>query len=392
MPFFGKIAVALLATVFAVFMPAFGDLIGSFETHVLFTPQTTVSEISLMGFDVQNNLTATVVVSGLSTTLHTHFGIAGIEDVLLTINASIGFLTINTTLAFGRFDAFTIFPFYNSLHFILKRVEGTLNLGGITLTNTAQFQDTRAFLTQTGAYAFGDAIQIQGQTPSGVGIIATAGFCIRNQTTSIKKHLGLSRFNVNPDCFDQPKPDMLFDFETISISNIPLAPNLTASARISCETTNPCGLIQTISFVGQPIPITAGITFNNITNLTFSGSTITLQSESATLILALSPTGSISFSTITISPNLRPDPITARLSATFVPGVGLTTAVISLSFLPPTGIGLGMTFTFGGGPPAELTVIRATLSVPGEVVSLRTLAEFTPSELNFAELFLTVNF
>jgi hypothetical protein len=355
-------------------------------------PQTTLSEIELIDFDFQNNLTATVVLSGLSTTFHTHFGIAGIEDIILTANASIGFLNITSTLAFGRFPAFQVIPFYPSLHFLLKEVEATINFGGINLTNTSQIQDINAFINQTGAYAFGDTVRLQGQTPSGIGIVAEAGFCMTQQSTSIKKHFGISRFKVNPDCFTLPKPDLLFDFETISISNIPLAPNLTASMRINCIQDSQCGLVQTISFSGDPIPFIAGLSFTDLLNISFNGANITLLAENATLVIAISPLGTISFASITVSSDFSPDPLSLRLTATFVPTVGLSSANLAINIQPPNGIGVGANLTFGGGPPAELQTVRISMAAPGPLLDLRMLAQFTPTGLDFAELFLTINF
>lgn len=388
----GRLLLIWIFAVCAFGTTAWADVIGSFETHILLVPQTTLSEIELADFDFQNDLTMTVVLSGLSTTFHTHFGIAGVEDIVVTSNASIGFLNITTTLAFGRFQAFQVTPFYPSLHFLLKEVEATFNFGGINLTNTSQIQDINAFINQTGAYAFGDSFRIQGQTPSGVGVVAEAGICMTQQSTAIKKHFGLSRFRVNADCFTTPKPDLLFDFENVSISNIPIAPNLTGSIRINCIQNNPCGLVQTISFAGDPIPFIAGLTFTDLLNVSFNGANITLLGENATLVIAISPVGTLSFATVTVNSDFSPDPLSVRLTATFVPGAGLTSANLTINVQPANGLGFGANVTFGGGPPAELQTVRVSMAAPGQLIDFRLLAQFRPDALDFAEMFITFNF
>ena len=216
---FISIALVALLAVGTFVTTATADVTGNFGTHISIRPQTTVSEISLIDFDIQNELNITAVISGLSTTFHTHFGIAGVEDVQLTTNATLGALDIEARLVFARFAFGSIDPFYDSLHFIKKIVRASIQLGGVSFTNVATFEDTNAFVSQSSAYAFGDVISLAGQTPSGVSISASAGFCMQLVPNSIKKHFRISPYSVNPDCAIDPlittratKPDSALRF------------------------------------------------------------------------------------------------------------------------------------------------------------------------------------
>jgi len=84
------------------------DVTGSFTTHISIHPVCTgfpaewlegcpgpwETEIQPLWFDFQNEINITVVISGLSTTLHSHFGLAGVEDVTLNYAATLGALDI----------------------------------------------------------------------------------------------------------------------------------------------------------------------------------------------------------------------------------------------------------------------------------------------------------
>lgn len=382
----------VLALLLGFAVSAKADVSGFFETRVLMTPQTSVSEIALIDFDVENDLTLTLLTSGISFTFHTHFGIAGLEDAIVTTNAAIGFLNISSRLVFARFAAFQITPFYNSLRFILKKVDASLNIGGVTLTNRALFEDTNAFISQTPAFAFGDTVQIQGSTPSGIGVSAIVGICAGSQASSIKKHIAVSSFSVNPDCATEPKPDLLFDFERITITNIPIIPDVTGSARINCVLISECGLVVALSFGGGPIPFTAGLTFSDLFDLSFNGASIRFLGGDSEILFRISPQGTLSSVSVVIESDFSPDPLAMRISASFVPGIGLTSAEVGLSVGPIEGVQLGLLGLFSGGPPAELTTVIATVLVQRAPISLEAEAEFTPDELKSADLVFTIDF
>ena len=390
---FISIALVALLAVGTFVTTVTADVTGNFGTHISLRPQTTVSEISLIDFDIQNELNITAVISGLSTTFHTHFGIAGVEDVQLTTNATLGALDIEARLVFARFAFGSIDPFYDSLHFIKKIVRASIQLGGVSFTNVATFEDTNAFISQSTAYAFGDVISLAGQTPSGVSISASAGFCMQLIPNSIKKHFAISPYSVNPDCATEPKPDLLFDFEIVNISGVPVAPNVTGSATITCITINACSLVTTFAFAGGPIPFSTSFTFTDLLSLSFGGAVINLTSGAGTLSLEVGPDGSLGIVGVSVVAVLNPDtnPATLVLAAEAVPGVGLTDAVVQLS-IQRAGLSLGITAVFTGGPPAQFSGITFSLDVPGPLLSIEAQSTFNNAGLVLAEIWLTVVF
>jgi hypothetical protein len=390
---FISIALITLLTLGVYTSTAQADVTGSFGTHIALLPQTQASEISLMDIDFQNELNVTAVISGLSTTFHTHFGIAGVEDVQVTSTATLGALDVSTKLVFARFAFGSIDPFYDSLHFIKKVVRASLQLGGVQFTNTAVFEDTNAFVSQTAAYAFGDVISIAGQTPSGISIAATTGICMQQIPNSIKKHFNIVPWSINPDCATEPKPDLLFDFERITISGVPVAPNVTSSAVINCVTVNACSLVTTFAFSGGVIPFSTSFTFIDLLSLDFNGATIVLTSGAGTLSLQIGPDGSLGVVAVSVVATLNPDtnPASLTLTAAAVPGVGLTDATVTLA-IQRAGLSISITATFTGGPPAQFSGLTFQLDVPGPLVSLSSNAVFSAQGLLIANIWLTVTF
>lgn len=400
---FKIISIALVAvlTLGAYASTAQADVTGTFGTHISMRPQTNASEISLIDFDFQNELNLTAVISGLSTTFHTHFGIAGVEDVQVTSTATLGALDISTKLVFARFAFGSVDPFYDSLSFIKKVVTASLQLGGVQFTNTAVFENVNAFVIQSPAYAFGDVISIAGQTPSGISISASTGICMQQIPNSIKKHFNIVPWSVNPDCAVQPgqgrlgptKPDLLFDFERITISGVPVAPNVTGGAVINCVTVNACTLVTTFAFSGGVIPFSASLTFTDLLSLNFNGATITLTSGAGTLSLRILPDGTLGVVAVSVVATLNPDtnPASLTLTAEAVPGVGLTDATVTLS-IQRAGLALSITAVFTGGPPAQFSGLVFRLDVPGPLLSLSSDAVFDANGLLLANIWLTIAF
>jgi hypothetical protein len=402
------------------------DVTGSFGIHFLLVPEFTDSELSPLFIDFETELNLTYVVSGLSTTLHTHFGIAGVEDVILTSSATLGALDLTTQLVFARFSCgqpnganigngcfpttFTdpsTTPFYPTLHFIKKRVTASVSLGGVTFSNLAVFEDVNAFGQNAGlkvqsgvlgvqstAYAFGDQIAVSGQTPSGVGLYFETDFCLQGTLNVIKKHI-LAFNSVNPDCVAVPKPDILFDEELIIISGVPIAPGVTASGVVDCVKVSACSLSTNFTFntPSVPIPFTATFTFTDLTQLSFSGAKLVFNAGAGTLTVTISPTGSIAATSIRINATLNPDTNPAQfiISATIKPGTGLTTATVTLA-VTRLGFTMSATASFTGGPPAKFSKITFAVNVPGGLVSFNAKAVFTVSGLVLADIFVSVSF
>lgn len=371
----------------------FADVTGDFGTHVRFIPQSTASEIELIDFDFQNELNLNFIISGLSTQFHTHFGIAGVEDVIVTSSATLGALDISAIVVFGRFAFGAVDPFYDALTFVKKSVTASLQLGGVAFSNTSQFENINIFVSQTPAYAFGDVFALSGQTPSGISVSASTGICMQQIPNSIKKHFAITPWTVNPDCATEPKPDILFDFETMNISGVPVAPNVTGSARLNCVTITACGLTTTFAFSGGVIPFSASLSFTDLLSLNFSGANITLTSGAGTLVLAIGADGSLGAVSVSVNATLNPDtnPASLVIAASATPGVGLTTATVTLT-IQRAGLTFGARASFTGGPPATFSGLTFLLDVPGPLFSLESQATFDNAGLLFADIWLTIAF
>jgi len=406
--------VALLALVI-VHAPALADVTGSFETHISFNPQSTASEISLIDFDIQNALNITAVISGLSVTLHTHFGIAGVEDVILSTTASLGALDIRSDIVFGRFvgSCYPFQVFFNScfsdrnifneivpvtdeLLFVKKRLTMTLNIAGIRLENLSMFEDVNfrsgdPLAGQSQSFAYGDVISLAGATPSGIELMLQAGICAEKNANVIKKHFW--PYRVNEFCATEPKPDILFDFEMVTIQGVPVAPNVVADAMINCATFQGCALFTEFSFSGGPVPFSALLTFTNLTSLGFGGAQLFFNSGMATMTIGISPTGELSFIGVDINATINPDtnPATLVMSVTAVPGVGLVDASIQL-MIQRANLSFTIDAQFSGGPPASFDSITFGLLVPGPLLSIESTATFTSAGMDRADIWITVVF
>jgi len=371
----------------------FADVTGNFGTHFSLRPQSTASELSLVDFDVQNELNVTAVISGLSSTFHTHFGIAGVEDLQLISNVSLGALDIEALLVFGRFAFGSFDPFYDSLHFIKKAVTANLQLGGVTFSNLAVFEDTNAFVSQSTAYAFGDVFAISGSTPSGILIEASTGICMEQIPNSIKKHFEILEYSVNPHCATEPKPDILFDFETITIEGVPVAPNVTAESTINCVRINACELTTLFSFAGGPVPFEAELVFSDLLSLSFSGAEIVFNAGAGTFTLFLTPAGELGLIELKIEAVINPDtnPATVIVEAEVLPGVGLASGIFGLE-VQRAGLIVEITSVFAGGNPAQFAGITFELEVPGDLLSIEAFSVFDGSGLLLADVLLTISF
>lgn len=382
---------------FAIGITGYADVTGTFGTHISLRPQTTVSEVGLIDFDVQNSLDLTFAVSGLAISLHSHFGIAGVEDVILTFRATLGAFDFSLKTISGRFAYGFANPFYDELHFVKQLVTASINLGGVVFTNNTQFEDTNAFTNPTSAYAMGNVFGLVGQTISGITIRAETGICMQQVPNSIKKHFALSPWTVNPDCATTPKPDLLFDFETVTINGVPIAPGVFVGSTISCISTNPCAITSLFDLLGSPIPLSVRLTFSDVLDLTFAGASFILSSGSATLIIEIGSDGSLGAAHVSVETALNPDtnPATFSIVASVTPGVGLTEAVVDITIQQ-----LGMTFgtraVWTGGPPAIFTGITFSLLVPAELsalsMGLQTSATFDATGLILSEILLTIDF
>jgi len=383
------------------------DVTGYFETHISFEPQTTADEVSKFDFDFQNDLTVTVAISGLYTTLHTHFGVAGIEDVIVTFAATLGALEVEDEFVFGRFAYGSTTPFYDTLHFIKKRVSASISLGGVTFSNLALIEDVNAFgaispafglAPQSPTYAFGDVMTISGTTPSGISITGETGICAKQGYNLIKKHYWY--YYVNPECaywggVFELKPNIMFDFEKLYIEGIPLAAGVTGDWDIVCETVTACTLDATISFSGGPIPFSTSFTFTDLLTLSMGTTTLTLTQGAGTLIIEIDPTGVITLATVDLSMTLNPDtnPASLEVSMSIAPGTGISDADVNLE-ISRAGLSLGVYADFnpGAGGVAEFSSVTFSLGTSAGMFDVITAATFTPTGLLGGDVYLTVSF
>jgi hypothetical protein len=268
-------------------------------------------------------------------------------------------------------------------------VTASVSLGGVTFTNLAVIEDVNAFgalagtevggfngvvgpfilQPQSGFYAFGDILTVSGQTPSGVGLTFQTAICMENTPNLIKKHF-LAPNSLNPECVSFPKPDLLFDFETISITGVPIAAGVTASGTVSCVTITACVLRTSFTFntPSVPIPFTSTFSFTDLTSLAFSGADLVFNAGAGTLVVSIDPTGTIAATSVTINATLNPDtnPATLIIAGTIVPGTGLTSAVVQLAI---TRLGFTMSATASFGLARQLHSKASDLTLMSQAVS-----------------------
>jgi len=431
-----KTRILAFAVAFAM-MAGFGfaaqaDVTGSFTTSIgVDLPDSVQSptEQEQLEFDVQNELNVTVVISGLSTTLHSHFGIAGVEDVALTYAATLGALDISGQFVFGRFAGFCAIPgggpfapgcpapfitnvttpVASDLLFIKKRVETSISLGGVSFQNLAIFEDVNfpndnvGFETYEEAdqeFAFGDVLTLSGQTPSGVSITAETGICASRSPNVIKKHSW--PFEVNPTCHpanqqtpsQTAKPELMFDFETMNISGIPVASGVTASANVVCVRTTDCTLTNTFDFSGaSPIPFSASFVFTDLFTLAFDSASLTLSTGPGTIVLDFADTGELELVDLDLSTTLNPDtnPANFSIAADFAPGTGLTDATVGLD-ISRSNVDLGLDAVFDGGPPATFSEVTFDVATTVGAVEVSTSGTFGAFEFQSWNSSFTINF
>ena len=375
------------------------DVTGTFSTHFSIRPQTTLSEFALINFDIENDLNVTYSMSGMSTTLHTHFGIAGLEDVIFSLNATLGPFELDTELVFARFPFGWLVPFYNTLHFVKKSVTSQLKLGGITLKNLATFEDTNAFVSLSAAHAFGDVLEVKAQSYHGLTLTARTGICMEAAPFSIKKHFGVSPYSVNPDCATTPKPTLIFNFQEFQVSNLHVFYGLTSDLLIRCVDILTCSAIKTVSVAKGLIPISFSVFSNNLLAMGFGGAILNLQSPFSSLKLVIGSTGDLVSANLLVDFTLNPDTNPSRLSIDmdFAPGIGLADtdgdgeAATLMLEVERLGLNLFAKGVLAGVPGVHQTVTLG-MTAPAGLFEFSTGATFATSGLVIADLVITMVF
>jgi len=142
-----------------------------------------------------------------------------------------------------------------------------------------------------------------------------------------------------------------------------------------------------------PIPFTSTFTFENLTELTFSGADLIFNAGAGTLVISIDPTGTIAATAVSINATLNPDtnPATLIIDGTIVPGTGLTDAIVALS-VTRLGFTMSATAEFTGGPPATFDGITFAVDVPGGLVDFSAATVFNLTGLVVGTFSLSVNF
>ena len=345
-------------------------------------------EGTVFKFDVQTEISFYITVSGLTAGLHTHTGATGFEDIIISFATTLGALDIADTFVFAQPFADGILITARTvpvcleeelgsgicpLLFVKKRVEMALSLGGMTLSNLTMFEDVAfpnycrdafvgdldasfydlfgcvppvkgvdtglTYSAQSQQFGFGDVITLEGQTPSGITVIASTGICAEQLINATKKHAW--PYSVNRDCYGgvqspSVKPPLLFSFESLRLEGIPVAQGLSADAHVRCGSIQgsaeagsffPCAFEGVWTLQGSPLFDSLTLTLGAFDPLgagTLEDIELQASGGPMSLLLRLSPSGlSPTFVFFTATFPLNPDtyPGELRLRVQGVPSL-----------------------------------------------------------------------
>ena len=380
------IAFVLTMALIAVSPMALGDVTGHASFHVGVFPQTTSNEIGSVHFDLQSDVTTTLTISGLAASLHTHFGLAGVEDAILSFNATLGAFDILSQFVFARFPAATYTP--ADLRFVNKQFGVEASLGGFSIGNTLWIEDTG--WPQSPAIAIGDLVKIQGQTLSGITITSKTGICLDPAHNKIKKHV-LGDVTVSSDCATQPLPNLLFSFERFSVEGIPWAPGVTSSVFVECLEITSCEFSKELSVSSWFMPFSVRSDWNGLFQL--DDVTLTFTPGLAELTMQLQPDGTLDWTLFRVYGTLNPDQNPASFSARafVVPGKGLETITSDIQVIRDN-LELNMTTVFADGPPVGFNAVVFDVTASVGALDIRARSTFTPSGLDQGDVWTTVRF
>jgi hypothetical protein len=338
--------------------------------------------------------------------------------VILSVATTVGFIDIDDRFVFAQpFGAITdgsgmrnFACFENAvdsgvcdLFFVKKRVEVSIPISGVTLSNLALLEDINfpecnvvpletcvakpqsgVYTAQSQAFAFGDLIEISGQTPSGITVTGRTGICFQNKSNLIKKHFFIG--TVNPDCVEgaqtpSPKPPLFFDFESLSIEGVPLAADILMSTTVFCsQPTYACTFGVSLTFSGAVIfnPITLSLSFSTVTGpFTFGGLSLSLPAGVATITITFDAAFNLTSITASLNATINPDtkPGTLTATVTLIPGTGLTSMTLRLA-VTRSGLTFSAVAAFSG-TPVVLTRVTFNLSAAAGVVTLRSAVTYS---------------
>ncbi len=215
----------------------------------------TPCERTLLMFDIESIIELKLAVGGMAFSESLAISIAGPEHLVLNLNTKLGDAALKPEVWFAvPFESVTdvnnmwnmvVIPPGHIL-FVKNRFTLEMNIGGLKLKNLAMFEDVTfpdpgsdygttdcdgdgdtegtcvggvetndALHYENQAFAFGDIINLSGQTHSGISISSRTGVCAESGSNSVKKYSASGR--VDPDCVAD---GFKFNFETISVGGI----------------------------------------------------------------------------------------------------------------------------------------------------------------------------
>ena len=151
-----------------------------------------------------------------------------------------------------------------------------------------------------------------------------------------------------------PKPDILFDFEDLSISGVPLTKDVFGDFQLHCLRVQSCQLSGELKFGGD-FPFPFSIRFQMLNLLILSDAEILLRSGAGTMVLGILNTGRAGTTTVSIVSTLFPDttPVRFGMVAIMNHGFGFEAATLQI-IMERRYLIFGGTLLFGGGPNVEL--------------------------------------
>ncbi len=380
------VGLALALALLVVSPTAVGDVTGHVSFHVGAVPQSTSDEIGSLEFDLQSDVTTTLTVSGLSASVHTHYGLAGIEDAIFSLNATLGAFNVLSKFAFARFPAATLAP--ADLRFVSKQFGVELTLGGFTIGNTLWIEDTG--WPQSPALGVGDLIRIRGQTLSGITVTSKTGLCLDPALNKIKKHV-LGNVTVSPSCVTKPLPNLLVTFQRLEVEGIPWAPGVTSSLAVECFPIASCDVSKRVSVHKGLMPFSLRTDWNGLFQL--EDITLTFTPGPAELALRFLPDGTLSWAIFRVYGTLNPDhnPASFSTRAYVVPGKGVETVTSDIQ-VTRDNLELTMTTVFADGPPPSFDAVDFDVTASVGALELRAASRFTTQGLDQADISTTVRF
>lgn len=412
------ISAAIGALAVAAVIPVHADVTGSLATHVAIEPIDVSMETSTLRFDLSTTLEVTASFSGLRTKLHTHWGLAGVEDVILKAEATLGAVTLASESVWGRFSAACQenagidetcealkndpTPTADRLLFLKERITTRVSLGGFQLHNLTMIEDVafpQVASSQTHSasmqrFGVGSLVTVEGETLSGVSIRARTGICVSRSPNTVKHHS--FPFEVNPDCVDEgaAKPDLGFDFEAFRVEDIPIAPSLTSSAEVVCIRSQACTVDTRLALTNQfPVAFRVPIKVADAFRLSFDDALVSFSQGPATLAFTITPVGTLGMAEFAFSAKLGSPPSPANLSGhvTAIPGIGLADAGLQLT-VQRNDLELQITAEFSDGLPATFSKLMVDLGTSVSSLELSSHLSLGLAGMERSGISLALNF